>query len=224
MNTDSYSTSRTTDRTLLNKIGLLGVISLLSYTAAVVFSPLAYPDYNWMRQAVSDLSAENSPSKLLWNILDAPSSKCTLVCLMAVCVFIKGRLNKPLRAGIYLFTAMSWVSGIGYTMFPLSDSGNAGKFQDVMHVYVVTPLVVMLSIASLVTIMVGGYRSKGKYRYLAVGATVALAMMFAGPVGMGAFPKAYFGIFERFSVFAATGFTAFLGLCLWGGFKAHGEE
>ena len=211
-------------KTLINYIGLLGVVAFLSYLAAVIFSPLAYPGYDWMSQAVSDLSAENAPSKLLWNILDAPSGKCTLVVLMAVCVFIQGKLNKPLRVGIYLFTAMSWVSGIGYSMFPLSDSGNAGKFQDIMHVYVVTPLVVMLSIASLVTIMVGGYRSKGKFRYIAIAATVALGMMFAGPMGMGIFPKAYFGIFERFSVFAATGFTAFLGICLLKGFEPHSKN
>ena len=38
-------------RTLTQKLGLLGVISLLSYTAAVVLSPLAYPGYDWMAQA-----------------------------------------------------------------------------------------------------------------------------------------------------------------------------
>ena len=43
---------------LIHWLGLTGVVALLSYTAAVVFSPLAYPDYNWMAQAVSDLSAE----------------------------------------------------------------------------------------------------------------------------------------------------------------------
>lgn len=42
---------------LIQKLGLLGIVSLLSYTAAVVFSPLAYPGYDWMAQAVSDLSA-----------------------------------------------------------------------------------------------------------------------------------------------------------------------
>ena len=46
-----------TKRTLTQKLGLLGVVSFLSYTAAVVFAPLAYPGYNWMAQAVSDLSA-----------------------------------------------------------------------------------------------------------------------------------------------------------------------
>lgn len=33
-------------RTLINWLGILGLISLLSYTAAVVFSPMAYPEYN----------------------------------------------------------------------------------------------------------------------------------------------------------------------------------
>lgn len=215
--------SRSANRTLINWIGLLGVIALISYAAAVIFSPLDYPGYNWMKQAVSDLSAENAPSKMLWKQLASLYDKCTLVCLMAVCVFIKGKLNKPLRAGIYLFTVMSWISGIGYAMFPLSDSGNAGSFQDIMHVYVVTPLVVMLSIASLVVVMVGGFRDR-RWRYLAIGAAVALTMMFAGAIGSGAVPKAYFGIAERFSVFAAVGFTAFLGLCLFRGFKPHSAE
>lgn len=58
-------------KTLLQKLGLLGVVSLLSYTAAVVFSPLAYPGYNPMAQAVSDLSAANAPSLSLWNSLRA---------------------------------------------------------------------------------------------------------------------------------------------------------
>ena len=44
----------------LSKLGICGMISLLSYTAMVVFSPLAYPGYNWMAQAVSDLSGSDA--------------------------------------------------------------------------------------------------------------------------------------------------------------------
>lgn len=211
-------------RTLVNYMGLFGIVAFLSYIAAMVFSPSAYPGYDWMSQAVSDLSAVNAPSRERWNLLAALYNAFTLPCLFAACIFIRGRLNKPLRVGIYLFTVMSCISKVGYSMFPLSDSGNAGTFQDVMHVYVVTPPVVMLSIASLITIMVGGYRSKGKYRTIAICATVALGMMFAGPIGMGAFPKAYFGIFERFSVLAATGFTAVVGIELFNGFGEMNEE
>ena len=102
-------------------------------------------------------------------------------------------------------------------MFPLSDSGNAGTFQDLMHIYVVTVLVVLLSIVSLVIIMVGGYRDK-KYHSLARWATIALLLMFAGAVGTNIVPREFFGIPERFSVFAATGFNAVLGIYLFHGF------
>ena len=117
-------------KNFLNYCGLLGIVALLSYTAAVVFSPLAYSGYNWMAQAVSDLSAANAPSLRLWNQLSSLYSVCTLVCAMMVCAGIQGRGSRTLRLGIYLFTAMEWVSAVGYGMFPLSDSGYAGTFQD----------------------------------------------------------------------------------------------
>lgn len=209
-------------KTLINFLGLMGVISLLSYTAAVVFSPLAYPGYDWMSQAVSDLSAANAPSKILWERISALYGVCGIVSITTVCVFIQGKLNKAIRIGIYLFAAMNYISNVGYAVFPLSDSGNAGAFQDIIHIYVITPLVVLLSIVSLVFIMVGGYRDK-KYLYLAVCATIALSLMFLGAIGTGIVPKEFFGIPERFSVFAATGFNAVLGICLFKGFESIGK-
>ena len=47
-------------KNFINYCGLLGVVTFISYTAAVVFSPLAYPGYNWMAQAVSDLSGSDA--------------------------------------------------------------------------------------------------------------------------------------------------------------------
>ena len=204
-------------RGLINYLGLLGIVSLLSYTAAVLFAPLAYPGYNWMAQAVSDLSAESAPSRMLWNQLASLYGVCGMISVMMVCVYIQGKLTKTLRLGIYLFAAMNWVSSVGYTMFPLSESGNPSGFQNVMHIYVVTMLVVLLSIVSLVVIIVGGCREKS-FRSLTVWAALALALMLAGAIGTGVVPLRYFGIVERFSVFAATGFTAVLGVYLFLGF------
>ena len=43
-----------TKRTLTQKLGLLGVVSFLSYTAAVVFAPLAYPaTTGWHRRSAT---------------------------------------------------------------------------------------------------------------------------------------------------------------------------
>ena len=197
-------------KSLLQRLGLLGVVSFLSYTAAVVFAPLAYPGYNWMAQAVSDLSAANAPSLALWNQLSALYNVCEVVCVTVVCIGIQGRKTKLLRSGIYLFAVMEWISAVGYRMFPLSNSGYAGAFQDVMHM-AVTALVVLLSIVSLVIIIVAGAKNKSCRSY-GVCAAVALAMMLVGAMGMKIVPAAYFGVVERFSVFAATGVNAALGI------------
>lgn len=112
-------------------LGLLGIVSFVSYTAAVVFAPLAYPGYNSLAQAVSDLSAADAPSLSLWNQLSALYNVCEVVCATVVCIGIGGQKNRLLRTGIYLFAVMEWISAVGYRMFPLSSSGYAGNFQDV---------------------------------------------------------------------------------------------
>ena len=206
------------NRKLINWLGLTGMIALLSYTAAVVFSPMAYPGYKWMEQAVSDLSAETAPSRMLWNRLAALYGICSVVCptCVSICVSERKQLSKLFRTGIYLFTIMNWVSNIGYKMFPLADSGKEiASFQEVMHI-VVTAAVVLLSIASLVCLIIAGFRKSG-IRNLGIRAAIALVMMFIGSAGTGLVPPEYFGIAERFSVFAAVGFNAVLGLYLFSG-------
>ena len=101
-------------KNFMNYCGLLGIVALLSYTVAVVFSPLAYPGYNWMAQAVSDLSASNAPSLGLWNQLSSLYNICTLICAMRGCAGIQGKGSRLLRTGIYLYTAMEWISAVGY--------------------------------------------------------------------------------------------------------------
>ena len=203
-----------TNGRLLRVCGLLGVISLLSYTAAVIFSPLAYPDYNWLAQAVSDLSADSAPSRILWNQLSSLYGPCGIVSIMAVCVAVEKSRYKLLKIGIYLFAAMECVSSVGYTMFPLSDAGTPNGFQNVMHL-VVTGAVVVLSIASLVVIFIG--TRKNELKILGNLALAAVILMTLGAIGTGAMPKEYFGIPERFSVFAAAGFNAILGIWLFRG-------
>lgn len=213
------------NKKLINWLGMTGIFALISYAVAVCFSPLAYPDYNWLSQAVSDLSAENAPSRMLWGQLSALYGVCSVVCTTCVSAFVsESKTNTRLfRIGIYLFTIMNWFSKVGYDMFPLSDSGKEIiTFQETMHI-AVTLVVVLLSIASLILIIIAGFKKTG-IKSIGVWACVALAMMFIGAIGQGVVPKEYFGVVERFSVFAAVGFNAVLGVYLIRGFESSDSE
>lgn len=222
---DAAEKKADTKRKLINWMGLAGLLSFLSYTAAVAFSPLKFPGYDWMKQAVSDLSADTAPSRKLWSQLSAFYSVGGMVCITCVAIFVSEKKlgSKLFRLGIYLFAVMNLISDVGYKMFPLADSGKEIKsFQETMHM-VVTAFVVLLSIVSLVLLIIAGMKDK-KLKGVGICAIVSLAMMFIGAIGTGAVPKDYFGIVERFSVFAAVGFNAVLGLYLFGGFsKAQSE-
>ena len=57
---------------------------------------------------------------------------------------------------------MNFISAIGYALFPLSSSG----FDGIIHVYVLTAVVVLLSIISLIIIAVGSLKGENKHKLL----------------------------------------------------------
>ena len=71
-----------------------------------------------------------------------------------------------------------------------------------------------MSIISLIIIIIAGAKDKNCRSY-GIFAAIALGMMLVGAMGMNIVPKEYFGVVERFSVFAATGFNAVLGVQLF---------
>ena len=198
----------------LRKLGILGIISLLSYTAMVVFSPLAYPGYNWLSMAVSDLSAEGAPSEELASQLNALFGPCGLVSIMAVCVGVVDCKSIIFKLGIYFFAAMEWVCNVGYKLFPWVKDAPVSNPQNIMHL-AVTVLVVVFSLVSLVMIAIGARMEQIKS--LSMWAIICLLAMIIGPIGTALLPKAVFGLFERFSTFSAVVFNTVLGIYLMKG-------
>ena len=204
-------------RKLENWFGLLGAGSFLFYLLAVFLTPIAYPGYNAMGQAISDLSASNAPSRELWIQLTTISSPMGLASATLACLYVQNRLNKKLRAGVYVFAVLSWIDTIGYAVFPLTESGYAGAWQDIIHVFVLSPIAVILSITTFLLLMVGGYREH-RYRSIAILSTVLLVCMLIGTVGLCVAPLGYGGLMERFAIFPGTGFSLILGLYMFFGF------
>lgn len=198
----------------LRKLGIFGIISLLSYTAMVLFSPLAYPGYDWMSMAVSDLSAVGAPSAELANQLNALFGPCAIVSIMGVCGGISEYRFGFFKAGIYSYVMMEWLCTVGYKLFPWVQDESMTYFQNLMHL-IVTVLVVLLSMIGLIFIALGA--KKEGIGSLSVWAIICLAAMVIGPIGTALLPKAVFGLFERFSTFSAVVFNAVLGVYLWRG-------
>ncbi len=195
---------------LLNWLSLTGVLAVIFYFLHIYFGKKYYPDYDWMRQAVSDLTAVNSPSFIAASGYSSVYASLSCLCCVMVTILVRNRGHRLFRLGIYLYTAMNWISNIGYTLFPLSDKGFNGTFQDIMHFYVVTISVVLLSIVSLLLIIIGALKEKQKA--LPVIAILCLVSMFFGSIGTNIFSENCFGLMERFSVFSVVIFTGVLGV------------
>ncbi len=201
---------------------LSGLLGLLFYALHDWLGGLAYPGYDRLAQAVSDLTAADAPSRALAGGLSTVYGLFSCLCAAAACLLVQEEQTgtRGFRLGVYLFAVMNWVSAVGYALFPLSAGGYAGTFQDVMHLYGVTLPVVLLSIVSLVLIGVGGFRSKGVPKSLPVLALAALLCMLAGAMGVNLVPASLFGVAERFSAYGAVVFTAVLGWYGYRGFAA----
>jgi hypothetical membrane protein len=196
---------------LVRSLSLSGILAAVFYFLHVYYGIQNYPNYDSLSQAVSDLTAIDAPSFVIASRFSALYALFSVLGCTILCLIVYNHPNKTFRLGIYLFTIMTWVSAIGYTLFPLSGSGYQGMFQDIMHVYVVTIPVVLLSIVSLILIFIGGRKNKAT-KAIAILGLVTLVFMFLGSIGTGVVPQAYFGVFERFSVYSVVIYTAMLGL------------
>jgi len=196
---------------LVRLLSLSGVVAAVFYFLHVYVGIQNYPNYNSLSQAVSDLTAIDAPSFVIASRFSSLYSLFAVLGCTFLCLLVSNQINKTFRLGIYLYTIMNWVSSVGYTLFPLSGKGFQGSFQDIMHLYVVTTTVVLLSIVSLILIFIGGRQNK-ETKVIAILGLIALLSMFLGSIGTGIAPKEYFGVFERFSVFSVVIYTALLGL------------
>lgn len=187
---------------------LLGLAGVIFYFLHIVFGRINYPGYNALQQAVSDLTAKKAPSREIASSLSNVYAIFTAAGCVVLCIFFQGREQKTFRIGIYLFTIMQWLSAVGYSLFPLSDSGFAGSFQDIMHM-VVTGFVVPLSIISMILIALSCIKGK-KHKRFGILTIVFLGLMAIGSIATGIVPPQFFGIPERISVYSVVLYTGLL--------------
>ncbi len=184
-----------------------GALAVISYALHVVFGRLGYDGYDWLSQAISDLTADDSPSRVVARWFSGLYGAFSVIALTISLTIWREHGTKTERLGVMLFTMMLFISAVGYALFPLTAAGYSGTFRDVMHM-VVTVLVVALTIASLITLIIG-YHKTGRVTAFRVSLGALLALMVSA-VLTGLVPAAYFGVAERVSVYTVVLYMMFL--------------
>jgi len=205
-------------KTLIQRLSLITAIScFIFFLLYDLMSIMNYPDYEWMRNAVSNLTAKTAPSFAI--AMRYGSVFMMLVCLCAVLVFLqtRGRGNRRLQRGIALFSLAICVMGVGYALFPLDEPGYGGEpggsANDFVHFYVVTGLLFLIGGVALATIALSGLREDG-VRWISITACGTMLGLLLAGVGLVVWgvDGGLFGLLERIGVYGAVLFQAVLGI------------
>ena len=199
---------------LFRVLSLFGLIGVIFYFLHVIFGSLFYEGYNPMAQAISDLTAEDSPSRNIAMPFSIIYGIFTVIFSTYFFVYIKQRINKYVTFGAGCFCIMIFISFFGYTFFPLSEAGYAGTLQDKMHM-VVTVLIVIFSIISLVLLTIRFFKTDND-KIIGIISLCAFILLLVGAMLLNILPKEYFGIAERINAYTVVVYTGILSLWLYG--------
>jgi len=178
---------------------ILGFLSIIFYFLHVILGTINYPGYDSLSQAVSDLTSDDSPAKAIARTFSSIYGIFSSLVSLGLFFAFKSEKSKILKTGIYLLATMYLTSAIGYSLFPLANTGDISNFQNIMHI-VVTILVVLLTIISMIILMIS-YKKQKLTLYLWLTIITFTALMF-GAFATNIISPDYFGLAERFSVFS----------------------
>jgi len=204
---------------IVKLIPILGISSVILYFLHIIFGEIFYEGYNPLAQAISDLTASNSPSKNIARLFSMLYGICAVSFSIGFFAYLRNKINKAVTVSSFVFCLMNAISFFGYTFFPLSESGYADTFQDKMHV-IITIFVVLLTIVSLVLYSIGFFRAKG-HKWLGIISISSLLVLIAGATLINIMPKEYFGVAERINVYSIIIYTGILALWMIKYFKTN---
>jgi hypothetical protein len=197
---------------LLKIIGLFGLFGSIFYFLHIIFGRIFYANYDPLAQAISDLTADNSPSKNI-AVISRIYGIFTVIFSIGFFVYFTNKINKIVNIGSCIFCIMTIISSIGYTFFPLSESGYAGTFQDKMHI-LVTVFVVVFTIISIIFFIIGFLKTK-QYKHIGMISLSTLLLLIIGAMLINILPKEYFGIAERINVYSIIIYTSILSIWMY---------
>ncbi|PKK98490.1 MAG: DUF998 domain-containing protein [Tenericutes bacterium HGW-Tenericutes-2] len=185
----------------------IGILAVIFYFLHVILGSIHYPGYDFLSQAVSDLTSDSSPSKVIARFFSSLYGILSSLVMIGFLYTFRNEKIKILKIGVYLLSTMYITSAVGYALFPLSSNTDINNFQNVMHI-VVTIAVVLLTISSLILLAIS-FKKMNRLIYFIL-TVLTFAVLMIGSISIGVVPSAYFGLAERFSVFSVVLYLLFI--------------
>jgi hypothetical membrane protein len=198
---------------LIKLLPLSGALGVVFYFLHILLGTPFYEGYDSTAQAISDLTASNSPSRNIAMPFTVIYGIFTVIFSTYFFVYFRQKINKCVTFGAGFFCIMTIVSFLGYIFFPLSEAGYAGTFQDKMHL-AVTIIVVLFTITALILFIIGFFRTE-KLKYLAVISLCTFLLLLSGSILINILPKKYLGITGCINVFSIVIYTGILSFWMY---------
>jgi hypothetical protein len=190
----------TGDMEIWKKLTAIGMMGALVYVLHVIIGGMLWEGYNHLMQPISDLTAQGAPNRALLEYFTWTYGIFSVIFAFSAFMCLRKTDSRLLKAGLIIFLCMHIVS-MTYGLFPEDLSGASMTFRGFMH-YVVTGIIIPLTILSPVLIGAGLRKAQG-FRTFSVYSIVTGIIIFAAggiSVYFAANGLSYFGLFERINI------------------------
>jgi len=147
---------------------LSGAISAVFYILHIILGEYLWPEYDPIRQMISELTAVGAPNAQFLRIFTVFYGVFAMIFAFSLYFILKkAKLNRFAQIGTVLLLIMEIASFIGYYLFPLDMGEGVRSFSNLMHI-VVTAIVIVCTIGFAFFTGVGlrksvGYKSIGSF-------------------------------------------------------------
>ncbi len=188
------------------------MISVIFYFIHVFLGQALWKSYNPITTDISTLTAIGSPNAEIIGIFTLIYGICAVIFAIGLVIeSFNKKYNIITKLGFIFLLAMTIVSFIGYTLFPLNPSQTVSSFQNMMHI-IITGMTVLLTILFLFFIGIG-FIKKEKFKKLGkISLIVAILVILFGmlnPINL-ALGLNILGLTERLVIFTLEIFIFFL--------------
>ena len=205
--------------TLRKSLLFCGILSSIHYIAINILIPPLWPEYNQVTQTVSELSAVDAPTRMLWMIASAPYT--LLMIAFGPGVILSAHQNKKIRiAGWLLFSygllCLFWPFAPMHLRETLAAGGST--ISDTLHILLasITQLVYFLALFLTAKALDKSFRIYSILTFIVLLIFGALTFIEAPNVALNA-PTPFIGLWERINIGVFLAWICVLATKLWSG-------